>query len=307
MTVRKLFLDRPIESLAMSIHFRRPGVGVVMNQVKTAQLSVEMLLEFAPVIGEHEGDGIRKYLSAELKEFFCRKRSVGSSRPGKTKTCVNVLKRNEITAHSVNENFYGVQGNEMSWVLGLEMLRFSKDFLSISFLHSPRACNAKGYGAEPAHVVYEPSYGNGLWTRELLSLTEFLKERINFLFSEVGMLFPQSAYFGDDSLIPPPFSLHPGTCRASVQTLELASALFELLFPEKEGASLYSVDLFRLLGTAFFPVGKDGGSLFCFFGNHIPEAYHAFPARNKASGILEFIEDFHRSWGEAFSRTSAIC
>ena len=91
MVVHELFLNRPVEALAVGVHFRRFRIRVVVREVEFRQPLREVLLEFRAVVREHIYSKGTKHHLTESEEFFCGLRGVGRRRPGKGEPAVEIF------------------------------------------------------------------------------------------------------------------------------------------------------------------------------------------------------------------------
>lgn len=76
MEVHELFLDRPVEPLAVGVHLRRSRIRMVMREVEFVELLREVLLEFTAVVGEDVLKRYREDHAAEGEEFLRSLRGV---------------------------------------------------------------------------------------------------------------------------------------------------------------------------------------------------------------------------------------
>ena len=79
--------------------------------------------------------------------------------PGKREPCINILKGNDVSAATVYKPLHGIQGHEMTRILGLEIPWFSQDFLAIRLFHSPVVINLLRECPQSSEVLNEIANG----------------------------------------------------------------------------------------------------------------------------------------------------
>jgi len=233
MVINEFFLNSSVESLAVRIHLRGLGIGMVMGEMKLAKRLGKMFLEFRTIIGKHvhKAKGMREYHLAIVKEFSGGKGGVTLSRPGKAKAGVNVFKGDDVSPAAIDEAFNGIQSNQMTRICRLEISWLSQYLLSFDGLYSPIVVNLLRKHSQPSAVLDEASYGayRGAW--QLLCKTEFSEKRMDFVFSKVGIGIAQPLYLIKNFRGPQAFPSLLWSAGGVIECFKPSFPFLEFLFP----------------------------------------------------------------------------
>ncbi len=182
MIINEFFLDGAIESFAVSVHLGGTGVGVIMDQMQTAQLFGEMLHEFRPVVRQDIRKGMRKHPTAVIKELLCRKRRVACRCPRKGKARMDVFKGDEVSPESVHKPLHCIQRHQMSRILGSEVLWLTDDLFTLDgYYFSIMPHFLREYAQSPA-VLHDTTYGRDRGETEVLLEAERREENMQLIF-----------------------------------------------------------------------------------------------------------------------------
>ncbi|MEK7218606.1 MAG: hypothetical protein AAB728_04040 [Patescibacteria group bacterium] len=155
--IHKLFLDRPVEPLAMGIHLRGLGVGVVMGEMEFRELLCEVLLELGAIVREDVLEGHREDHAAEREELLGGLRGMGGRGPREPEPAVDILEGDDVPAAAVDEPFHGVERNAVPRMQSLEVLGFPEHLLAVGLLHLPEVADLLREDPESTEVGDDPA------------------------------------------------------------------------------------------------------------------------------------------------------
>ena len=170
--VDEFLLNGFVEPFNMGVHLGSAGIGMIVDEVEPPELFVKVFLEFRAVVGQNKRDGTREDLETEIKELFGRKRGMRGHRPSKRKSCVDVLKGDDVSAAAIHEPLDRVEGSQMARVQSFDILKLSQYFLTINLLHFPEMAELLREHPEAAQVNDEAADSGWLGAEQTLPLAE---------------------------------------------------------------------------------------------------------------------------------------
>ena len=114
MVIDKLFLDGSIKAFTVGIHFGGFGVGMPMWYRKFFEESVEALLEFTAIVGQHFLEGIGVGALRPFKNPFCPHAGMARYSRGKRIPTEGVGMRNQVSFLLSQAPLYGIQTDALS-------------------------------------------------------------------------------------------------------------------------------------------------------------------------------------------------
>ena len=157
-----------------------------------------------------------------LKELFRSLAGVRVGSPGEGKATEEILTGNDVASLASLHLLYGIETDTMTGVFRPEQLGFSDNRLVVHRLRSPCAGDADRSAAQTSQVFHQST--DGAWSRtdELMSDTELEEERIELLFTQIGVCITQSSQFLDHRSLPEPLPFLFWYFGIWIQVLELA-------------------------------------------------------------------------------------
>ena len=153
--VNVLFLNGPVESFRVRIHFRAFGIGVPVNGMEPAYLRVKMFCKFRAIVREDVVKTERKQESDEVKELLRGAAGMARRCPGQREAGVDIRKRNYVSPQPVQMFFNGVKGSAVSRMFCLELFGFSGSFRPFPRYDGAVMADFLGHGAQAPHVPDE--------------------------------------------------------------------------------------------------------------------------------------------------------
>jgi len=87
---------------------------VVVGEMQTGQFFGKLLLELAPIVGQHESHGKRENLDAKFEEFRGGERGMRGGAQRKSNSRKDVLKGDDVSAYSMSDLLKGIKRDTMS-------------------------------------------------------------------------------------------------------------------------------------------------------------------------------------------------
>lgn len=234
----KFVLDGAVKPLSMGVHLGGLGIRAPMDEMKPAQVLVEVFEKLTAVVGEDMLHGVGKQVTASLKELGCSPGGMRGCDVGKCPPRVEVNERNDVDLPPPEAKLDGVQGHTVSWMGGSESLWFTVFFLSL-WVHD---------GSVMAHLLWEGAHlvwlvgdepADGLLTRtgEASLTTKRTQVNEDLLLSKVGMLGSHPADLLGDDQRPLPHSHVLWPLGLLIETFGPTITPFELSSPGIQCAS----------------------------------------------------------------------
>src|SRR3989344_1913595 len=137
---------------------------------------------------------------------------------------MDVFKGDDVPTDAVHKAFNGIKGDQVADLFCFETLWFPHDLLPIHLPLSAKVRKLFGVHAQSTRVMNDSSDGLWFWTHHAVLLAIPKKQRVNLFTAEIGVDFPETPDFFNDTSIPqtPPLLLRSTV--AVVQGFELAAS-----------------------------------------------------------------------------------
>ena len=180
-------LDGAIEPFIVRVHLRTPWIGVPVDFMEFPDLGVEVLHKLGSVVRQDVRQREREDVSYEIEEFLGRLRGMACRSPGEREPRINIRKRNDIPAGTMDELLYRVKRAAVSRVQSDESLWFP--LFPLRFSHGDMAVMphlGREY-SKSAHVLDEIADRGDGRARQTVGRTEGLQENEYLFFPKVWM------------------------------------------------------------------------------------------------------------------------
>ena len=208
--IDKLLLNGAVEALAVGVHLRGLGVGMIVDQMKPFEFCLEVFHKLTAVVGQDKRDGKRKDDEAHIKELFRGQRGMRGSTPRKTKPREDILERDDITSLALNVLLDRIQGHTVARILGLEIVRFSDDISACDDFDFSEVRNFLWMHPQATKVLDKTADGLRPGTDDPAFFAETREKWMEFLFAKIGMRETLAFDFLNDVFMPEPFPLRLG-------------------------------------------------------------------------------------------------
>ena len=285
--VQKFLLDRAVESLAVRIHLRRPGIRVVMGQVQTAHLLRKAFRKLRTIVREHMPIGQGEDLTTETEELLCSLRRVRGGHPRKGKAGEDILEGEDIAATTVDVFLDRIEGHEMSRMRCLEPFGLPQALAPFPYLHCPKVGDLLRSVAQSSHVFHETSSCGGRGQRKAVLPAEWLEEFPHLVLAEVRAERTQTTYLLQEFCGPGTDASVLWRSRLFAERFGLSPSGPELLLPEEQRPPLHSEGIHRCLKTVLLPENEGIEFPACFGGDHMLPPYCRAIAGDETSYAAE--------------------
>lgn len=184
---------------------------------------------------------------------------------------MDIFTGDDVPPQPVDEDFDGVEGNQVSWMFCDESFWFSGYFSTVCLDDASGAGDPLWVDAHTAIVFDDATDGGWFGAGEVVLVAELFEKRVEFLFTEVGVFFSQALDFFHNMGIVSPLSFVFWRSGAVIETLKLPSACLQFLLPQVERTFLHSVCLFDRFRPVFLPKADNASPFLRYFTDHIRE------------------------------------